>query len=131
MKSFRVNTRGGDIDKFATEFEEARSALYYEATNGVYQTFRGAGRLMVSPQFDGHEYCIPGSIFCKEYAKNSRTRLDHEALGFSTLSEFIRSIPWARVHKNPGGHCDFLCVAFDRMAPDMLLDVLSGGYGVA
>lgn len=27
------------------------------------------------------------------------------------------------------GHCDFLCVAFDRMSADVLVEVVNGGYG--
>jgi|AntAceMinimDraft_12_1070368.scaffolds.fasta_scaffold17466_2 hypothetical protein len=36
----------------------------------------------------------------------------------------------ARVLHHPGGHCDFLCVAFDRMAADMLVTALDK-YGEA
>ena len=93
-----VNGGGGTFDTTTnTAADEEKSAQCSRAANNVYQTFRCAGRLLVSPQFDGHEYRIPGSIFCKEYVKLTGTRLDHEALGFNALSDFIRSIPWVRI----------------------------------
>ena len=114
--SSKIKTGGssGTFDTWTrTAANEEESALCSQAANNVYQVFRCSGRLLVSAQFDGHEYCIPGSMFFKEYVKLTGTRLDHEALGFHALSDFIRSIPWVRriifIRKYPGPY--FSCLS--------------------
>lgn len=119
-RSFKADDRDCDAVR-----KTSSSPYRHEAEEQVYQTFISCGQLEASSHFDGHEYSILGGSFMTLLVNTTGKAVDYKALHYSKLAEFMRSIPWVRVRRYPAGHCEFLCVAFDRaMEPDSIMDAL-------